>query len=162
MKTCIQCGEGKPLEEFYKHPRMADGHLGKCKSCCKAYQMARQEEKSKDPAWIEAEANRQRDKAARMRAEGRACPTNPEAKAAWRKRNPEKAAAHSAVSRALKKGTLKKGSCVDCGSPDDVNAHHEDYAKPLDVIWYCTKCHFKRHVEINRARRQGAEPPPPF
>jgi hypothetical protein len=35
MKSCIICGIEQELEQFYKHPKMGDGHLGKCKTCCK-------------------------------------------------------------------------------------------------------------------------------
>lgn len=35
MKPCIICKEIKPLEDFYLQKGMKDGHLNKCKDCCK-------------------------------------------------------------------------------------------------------------------------------
>ena len=32
-KICTQCGEEKPLVEFYKHKRCVDGRVGQCKKC---------------------------------------------------------------------------------------------------------------------------------
>ena len=38
-KLCTQCGESKPVEEFYRHPLTRDGRMHQCKSCKKAYQL---------------------------------------------------------------------------------------------------------------------------
>ena len=37
VKACICCGDEKPLSEFYRCPRMADGHVNKCKGCFSLY-----------------------------------------------------------------------------------------------------------------------------
>lgn len=34
-KPCMKCGATKPLTNFYKHPKMSDGRVNKCKECNK-------------------------------------------------------------------------------------------------------------------------------
>jgi len=34
-QVCIHCGVSKSFENYYKHPEMKNGFLGKCKECCK-------------------------------------------------------------------------------------------------------------------------------
>lgn len=41
MKSCIICHKIKPLEDFYIQKGMKDGHLNKCKECCKKQQKYR-------------------------------------------------------------------------------------------------------------------------
>jgi twinkle protein len=50
--------------------------------------------------------------------------------------------ARRAVQSALERGELvKPEACEGCGAPGPVEAHHEDYSKPLDVRWLCPGCH---------------------
>lgn len=47
-----------------------------------------------------------------------------------------------AVHRALRAGTLVRQACEVCGTSDGrIDAHHDDYAKPLDVRWLCRRHH---------------------
>ena len=31
--------------------------------------------------------------------------------------------------------------CSSCGKSEMIHAHHEDYHKPLEIIWLCASCH---------------------
>lgn len=75
---------------------------------------------------------------------------------AYQNRYPEKRAAHKLVERALLKGALVKSPCAICAKPQ-VEAHHEDYSRPLDVTWLCRFHHLQRHREIDDLVRDGAE-----
>lgn len=50
------------------------------------------------------------------------------------------------IYEAIREGRMyKPNTCEECGAEVRLHAHHEDYSKPLDVIWLCTNCHKKRH-----------------
>jgi len=44
MKTCRKCNKEKQLDEFYTNKKGADGHLNKCKDCCKEWNKEHKEE----------------------------------------------------------------------------------------------------------------------
>ncbi len=44
-----------------------------------------------------------------------------------------------------RRGKLKQEPCAYCGDPD-TQMHHEDYSKPLEVVWVCRACHRAEHV----------------
>lgn len=51
--------------------------------------------------------------------------------------------AHMAVFAAVKTGEIARTGCIKCGRP--AIAHHEDYDKPLEVIWLCRSHHMLLH-----------------
>ena len=68
----------------------------------------------------------------------------------YRDDNPEKYKAYAIVKYSINKGDLVRQPCEWCGSTDNVHAHHDDYSKPLEVMWLCgsgNNCHGKRHHE---------------
>lgn len=52
------------------------------------------------------------------------------------------------VLNAIKSGKLKREPCEHCGTNEDVQGHHPDYNKPLEVIWLCPCCHGQEHIRI--------------
>lgn len=137
LKKCFKCKTVKPLEEFYKHSKMADGHLNKCKQCTK--------NDVGNHRLNNLDRIRQYDRERAKRPER--LKSNVEINRAWRAEDQRRQAAHSAVRRAIVKGILVRQPCIRCGSEKSV-AHHEDYDKKLDVMWLCTPCHKQRHKEL--------------
>lgn len=56
------------------------------------------------------------------------------------KRYPEKRKAQSIVASAVRSKWLRQKPCVICGNLK-AQAHHDDYSKPLDVVWLCVAHH---------------------
>jgi ribosomal protein S27AE len=52
--------------------------------------------------------------------------------------------------RAIANGELVRQPCEKCGS-SRVQAHHDDYAKPLEVRWLCRPCHVAVHKQLAAA-----------
>jgi hypothetical protein len=70
-----------------------------------------------------------------------------EAQRVSRKNNPEKYLARQRVKRALEKSKITKDDkCFFCEKDKELQAHHHDYSKPLDVFWLCSTCHGKLHT----------------
>lgn len=152
MKTCKNCGETKPLQEFYSQPSSKDGRFSKCKSCIRVYDAARLAENKKNPEWVEKELIRHRKAAAKSAANGYKSKRHEKGYEKWLKKNPDKRKAHNMVGNAIKSGKLIKCPCEICGEIKS-EAHHDDYSKPLNVRWFCKKHHHDHHVELRRLER---------
>src|ERR1700719_1359171 len=47
--------------------------------------------------------------------------------------------------KAIATGKLKPQPCENCGTKENVQAHHTNYAKPLEITWLCATCHNLMH-----------------
>lgn len=52
--------------------------------------------------------------------------------------------AQAVLQNAVTRGRLEKQPCWACGSTK-VEAHHWDYARPLDIFWLCRRHHIAAH-----------------
>ena len=130
MKECFKCRETKPVTEFYKHPQMGDGYLGKCKECTKKDARAAREANHDHYLEYDRARSKKRERIAGITAS--------------QKRHPSKHRARVHLHNAVARGKTVKQPCEVCGSAK-VDAHHEDYAKPLQVKWLCRKHHMEHH-----------------
>lgn len=71
---------------------------------------------------------------------------NPERRNPTARRDPVRRKASMAVYNAIRRGKLiRPEACSECGAACRPDAHHDDYAKPLEVVWLCRPCHMARH-----------------
>lgn len=129
-----------------------------CGECRKCKDRIRKAELSKDP---ESRARRKARDAAR-----RQTPEHKEKAVKWKRnwrennyekwreyqreyfQDPERKRKHSArqaVNNAIRDGRMEKEPCSVCGTWEDVQAHHEDYDLPFDVVWLCRQHHAETH-----------------
>lgn len=152
MKKCFKCNQIKGLSDFYPHKRMADGHLNKCKECAKKDSDENFKRKMLDPNWQIKERERQRKKEANRRELGLAKPykrsqISPQ----------ERKEKYGEYVSAMQRGKLIPQPCEVCGK-EKSQGHHEDYSKPLDVVWLCVRHHQDRHIHLRNAKTLGQEP----
>lgn len=136
-KKCNVCYIDKPVDQFYRTILHKDGLMNLCRVCHTERQKGYRKNKSlvsfKDVA---------------------------SHKKYWLHENKLKQQAHRKVSYAIKTGDLVRQPCERCGATVGVVAHHEDYTKPLDVVWLCETHHKERHTEITRMEKEKAAQEP--
>lgn len=139
MKRCSKCLIEKEPSEFNKHRSAPDGLQWTCKDCMRSYlrvhywnnreeMVGKQREiwdKNKhDASYLKRRAGYQKK---------------------YRTEKPEIYRARKSVEVALRNGKIQKGPCEKCGTTENVQAHHDDYSKPLHVRWLCAAHHRERH-----------------
>jgi len=172
MKKCTGCKVEKDEANFGKQSKARDGLNEKCKECCKArskltvmsdeaiknQKLYRSEwQKKKRPIlnarlrerYLEKidecrEQSKIRTKRYLESEKGRI--KHLETTRKYEKENPEKIKAQRKVRVAIRSGKLiRPKHCEICKCETKVHAHHEDYNKPLEVIFMCSKCHLYHH-----------------
>lgn len=143
---CSRCGRELPEDSFAWAKKGERRHVT-CRECFKAYNAKRYQRKRKEIKTKVAEY-RERNPDTVFNTRLKAC-----------KKNPTKYNANKLIEAALKAGRLvKPHECSICGCSDiehRIEAHHEDYAHPLDIVWACTPCH--RKMDAERRVREGAK-----
>lgn len=145
-KICTGCKAEQEITEFYAHPKTSDGHLNKCKACCRAGTI-KNRNKNIDyyKAYDSLRARLPNRIAARKKylktQSGAQCAK--EAKKKWALNNKHKRLAHSRLWKAILSGKIVQMPCEHCGKK--AHAHHDDYTKPFDVKWLCPKHHSAEH-----------------
>lgn len=115
---CTKCFHDLPAGAFYKSPAKV------CKECHKAQMKTHYQ----TLAYKTKNAGYQRG---RLKGE----------------ENYAKHDARLAVRWALKTGKMvKETNCAFCNSDQDIEAHHRDYSKKLEVVWLCRNCHAIHHA----------------
>ncbi len=124
-KICTKCKRKLPISEFQADKRRLFGVGSHCRDCKREY---RHENKEK---LLAAQYTRRSEKPDLLKRK------------AW-----------NALYYALKIGKVAKpDTCSVCGrrvGKKKIQAHHEDYTKPLDVIWCCQDC----HIDLDGKRRE--------
>lgn len=137
---CTRCGVRKRQHK-----------ISRCRECC----AERARELRADPKHrprIKATARRYYQRNAEARRQyaknRRALGLTP----ARAKQDPWHSAVQRRVFRAVQSGVLiVPGRCSACGVQSKLDAHHEDYSRPLDVTWLCRACHKQRHSLLEQA-----------
>ena len=136
-KICFKCNIEKGLSEYYKHNGMSDGHLNKCKDCCKKYSFDREKLLRDNQDWVEKEKARAREKYHRLNYKDIYKPSKEKRKeimGRYYEKYPEKMAAKSAM------GKMK-------ASIEGYELHHWSYnlQHAKDVIELSVINHNKAH-----------------
>lgn len=139
-KQCSVCGETKPLDDFPRHRRGRHGRAYDCRKCRAAY------DASPDRLARKVAANK------RYRSTEKGKSANNAHAVRYHRRHPEKLRAVQLVHEAVQRGDLTKNPCERCGATDQVQGHHDDYSKPLEVRWLCQQCHNAHHRAERGAR----------
>lgn len=141
MKLCRKCNAKKDDNDFYFKTK---GILGVCKDCHKKDVSLNR--KAKEEYYKQYDRDRA-NLPHRVKARKEYQKNNPDvfrkAKKKYLETHPEKYKAVNKVNNYKRFHDIQQ-PCLICGE-EKSQAHHEDYNKPLEIIWLCDKHHKELH-----------------
>jgi hypothetical protein len=134
LNYCYMCKEEKTHVFFFKDKYRTSGFANRCKKCCRTYTKDMQ---LKHPeiyrrAWVKWYAKNKLSVKERSKEY---------------KKDKVRNTAHNMVKEAIRSGVLVRKPCEVCSGTKLVDAHHDDYSKPLNVRWLCRRHHQRHHYE---------------
>lgn len=143
-KPCSACKIPKELSEFHKDKQRKDGLNPRCKACSKTRNAKLYKENKEHINKINAKY--------RKTKAGKESFKKTKNKQIEKYPNADKARREFRVQ--VNNGNIRNpGYCSKCPSAKNIQGHHDDYSKPLDVRWLCIKCHrlwHKTNTPLNR------------
>jgi hypothetical protein len=139
-KICSKCKKDKSIDMFFKRRDRAIGFGSACKECI--YEIYKNNDAYRKYArkygrdYFKTKKGKKNSIRARIKRKLRG-----------------QSKAHDRVKYALKTGRLIKMPCERCGDKTS-EAHHDDYSKPLNVIWLCSLHHKQRHKFLRQQQKQ--------
>jgi len=129
-KICGRCKKTLPLDSFNNDNSRKGGLCGTCRFCLKK---TRDENKEAFSGYFKKYYQENKEK-----------------KSGYDKNryktHKKEAAAKDKVKYNISKGVIvRPDRCEECNRECKPDAHHEDYNKPLDVVWLCRSCHVTKH-----------------
>ena len=139
MKICIVCKTDKDLNEYYSDNIKKDKKKNVCKECYDSQvSQYRKTEKSKKIRKVMSKRYYSSDKGKLKIAEQS------------KRYNKLNGRCNKIIYNAIKENKILKGICMVCKEAK-TDAHHENYNKPLEVLWLCRKHHKQLHASMNKA-----------
>ena len=141
-KTCTQCKQIKSQDDFHYKNKALGLRQSYCKLCYKKYDNYRYNFKREIRLrQLKESYERNKHKWAEKTRKSREL-------------YPEKWKARQTLRNAIASGKVIKYPCQTCGDIKS-HGHHEDYSKPLEVLWLCAKHHMEKHRTVDSLGRKN-------
>lgn len=138
-RRCYSCNLEKDVKDFYKDKSKSGGYDYKCKDCKK--KSSSEYRKNNREKYLHYFRTHPRiNSPARLKYLSEYAKSHPQ-----KERDKKELIAQRKLQYAVDTGKIIRLPCSICGKTKS-EAHHPDYSKPLEVIWFCRSHHKLHHA----------------